>query len=44
MRKEYTNVHMQLLTLQLLILKTVSGTSLVAQQKRICLPMQGTQI
>lgn len=31
MRKEHTNVHMQLLILQLLILKALSGTSLVVQ-------------
>lgn len=31
MRQEYTNVHMQLLMLQLLILKALSGTSLVVQ-------------
>lgn len=31
MRKEYTNVHMQLLILQLLILKALSGTSLAVQ-------------
>lgn len=44
MRQEYTNVHMQLLMLQLLILKALSGDFPGGAVEKNHLPMQGTPI